>query len=453
MNRVFSARSSPVNRFEFSAPVQSQLQAPRFLKSTAIPVVPPDSSKSKSQSLNQTQGSIPNSSQNIPELPSIEHNNNPPVSTPRQRFAQSQRSPRRPFNKSFGKTMMSTQEVMPYGRKPPKPPRESSVRSYHHPYTASPTESRKSLAAAQPIREYMIHFDKLVEMARDYLKTNPTFSYFNDDCKKLLDIYEIFIIQSSNHFSTNNPDDDPRPTIKTTPIYKAAKNLLGAWAKFIESTNTIENEGLSPYINIINDSFDQLIRTLRFLRRSMPNIRYKTDPHCVSFEQFQNNVLSFQDEINEQILAPKEIRFKTFDANHFHRQITFLMRQIFDIYAHSLPHSCISLAVKIQTRTELSTSIANISSAVLAARKSDEMFNLMKGEIILANQRLTSIFQRMNFPFSVSLIFDKDEKNDKNKTLKSGIKDSKGNNRKDENVDQKVSEEKMNEEKGDPKGE
>lgn len=290
-----------------------------------------------------------------------------------------------------------TQEVMPYGRKPPKPPREESTsprvsaRSHRRNYNGSPTESRRGLAAAQPIREYMIHFERLVSMTEDYIRTNPTYGSYVGDVKSLKDAYDVFVLQGSLHFSTSNPDDDPRPTIKTTPIYKSAKNLLNAWAKYIESTNAIESEGLAPHLDKINDSFNQINSTIKNMRRAMPNIRYRTDVSCVSLETFQGHISALREEVSEQFLAPKELRFKQFDGARFQQQITFLTRQIFEIYAHSLPNSCLPLARKIQTRTELSTAIANISSAVLAARKCDEVFNSMKGEIILANQRLTSI--------------------------------------------------------------
>lgn len=379
MNRAFSARGAPVNRFEFTAPVSPPLSNPKFIQSTAIPITPPEG-----------------------KAPTSPRSHSQRTASNNQRFSQSQRSPIRP-------TLPGLNNYR-YSKNPPKPPRESTMRSISHRlYTGSPTESRRGIAAAQQIRDYMIHFDKLIEMTNEYIKMSPFYGSYVDDVKKLKDAYDVFVSQGSLHFSTKNPDDDPRPTFKTTPIYRSAKALLGAWATYIESTNAIESEGMAPHLQKVNESFDLINQTIQRIRKSMPNIRYRTDVSCVSMETFQTNANALREELADQFLAPTSVRFKEFDENHFQHQITYLTRQIFEIYSKALPNSCLPLAVKIQTRTQLSTAVADISTSVLSAKQCEGIFNSMKGEIILANQRLTSIFQRMNFPFSVSLIFDDDK--------------------------------------------
>ena len=136
MNRVLTSRGSTVNKFEFSAPINAPMEGPRYIRSTAIHIPrPPDSSPSKN------------------------------------RMAISQRSPRQiPFISETQQTSSPNRTI-----------RNRSIR-----FAGSPSESRRGLAAAQQIREYMVHFEKLVEMTREYLKNNPTYFWYIQDVQTSL---------------------------------------------------------------------------------------------------------------------------------------------------------------------------------------------------------------------------------------------------------------------------
>ena len=317
------------------------------------------------------------------------------------RFSQSSRDPRRA-------TARTPQAPRRYGRNP----RFAQT---------TPIESRRQIACPEFLRPFTLAFDKLNNLFQEVVKNSPPdfmTTQVTDLYKGMKHFCDVFVQHASVHFSGVAPERDSRGAMQFTSMYRSAKTFVEQWAAFIDVINEMETEGLGPYVSRINTSFDEIFNAILQVRTAMPRMRFRTDIAVLALSKLQNGVIALRDEISAMILAPKESRFVGFSHSLFKRRITLLMHSIGDLYDRALPHSCLPVGTTLATRAVISSAIAAISTAVNMARQCEQVFVVLKDEVLNVNTELSRVCQEINFPLAVSVVFDDEIREEESHAVK-----------------------------------
>jgi hypothetical protein len=309
--------------------------------------------------------------------------------------------------------------TLPFARRthPVRKPVPHKIR----PSPPSPTTSRIEIAAPLDTRPFILAFNRLNVLFADFCKR---FSTDHPDCELSAHLAEfskccqVFLKQATVHLSCVAPDLDLRASASSSTLHRSGRRLLECWKIFIEDFNISESEGLGPYTNRINSSFDTIFDAIATIRFSMSRFQFKTDNSCIALQNFQDSIVLLRDEIFAVLEQPMRERFVGFLPKVFQRRIAATMHAISDLFDHALLHSCLTVAVTVSCRTELSSAVAGIAVAMEMARQNGEIFNELRAQIFEVNQQLTLLFEKLRFPFALALVLSE-------KTVE--INDSEGN--------------------------
>ncbi|OHS98003.1 hypothetical protein TRFO_09184 [Tritrichomonas foetus] len=285
----------------------------------------------------------------------------------------------------------------------PQPPKESNQNSYNRYHRFSRSYSgRKAphFRAAEQIRGFMTHFNALEQIIRDFLKNNIYFNNFAGKWKSFKDASELFTETASVHFSSNYDNDNnfvPRPIPKTSPIFNSSNQIIDSWSLFLDAANEINEENENYYI-LLNEDFENVLDLIQMTRNSLPALRFRTDVACIKLDAFQNHIVALNEEIIDSLKNGIQI-----DEKRLHQQISFLNREVFEIFTKALKHSSVNLAVKIKMRTDLSSALGTIEESIRISAKTGEFIRAMNNEIYSTNRELKRIFSLMNYPYNIEL--------------------------------------------------
>ena len=136
----------------------------------------------------------------------------------------------------------------------------------------------------------------------------------------------------------------------------------------------------------------------------MTQNRYRTDVPCIKLEEFQNNVISLNEELFPKNFLNDNSKIElNLNKKRLHKQICELNREVFKIFQKFLKYSFINLAVKIQIRTDLSSCISNIEESLLVAERIRSFVENLNNFVYKTNKDLTKVLNLMGFPYHIDL--------------------------------------------------
>jgi hypothetical protein len=256
-------------------------------------------------------------------------------------------------------------------------------------------------------REFIVQFNHLTLLFQQFrkgLSTDQVETKISMLHKSLVEAYSVFIKRASVHLSCVSPELDLHTSVKSSPLNHSGRTLLRCWAAFIEGLNELENEGLRPYVNRINAGFDAVFDSIGIVRFAMPLLQFRTDVGCVALQAFQDDAVRLREEITAVLLSPRGERFEGLNPVAFRKRIALTMHSISDLYDRALLHSGIPLAKLVASRTAMSSAVAAISVGLHTARQNDQNFTLLRSQIYTVNRKLMILFEKLRFPFTLSLI-------------------------------------------------
>jgi hypothetical protein len=157
-------------------------------------------------------------------------------------------------------------------------------------------------------------------------------------------------------------------------------------------------------VNRIRASFVAIFGAVGIIRFAMPRLRFRTDIGCVALQALQDDAVRLREEIAAVLLAPRAARFEGFNPVAFKRRIALTMHSVSDLYDRALLHSGIPLAKLVACRTAMSSAVAAIAMSLHTAHQSDQNFNLLRRQIYIVNRKLTLLYEKLRFPFALSLV-------------------------------------------------
>ena len=263
--------------------------------------------------------------------------------------------------------------------------------------------SLSSFRAPEQLRQLMLSFSQLEYIVRDFLRNNQYYTQFAERWKYFSDSFDRFIETASLHFSSNfNYNSDSqcsyRQITKTTPVYLTSEIIVNNFSEFIHQL-----------IYSIQKEFEKIHKLIQKTRNSMTQNRYRTDVPCIKLEEFQNNVIS----LNEELFPKNFLNDNSKIELNLNKKRCELNREVFEIFHKFLKYSFINLAIKIQIRTDLSSCISNIEESLLVAERIRYFVENLRNFIYKTNKELTTVLNLMGFPYHIDL--DEMNQNDESK--------------------------------------
>lgn len=179
---------------------------------------------------------------------------------------------------------------------------------------------------------------------------------------------------------------------------------MESWKAFIEAVTQSESEGLAPYIHRIDEGFETVFQTIATIRQSLIGLRFRTDVISVGLQNCQDGAAQLRDEITAVIESPPDGRFDGFVPAAFRKRVSMLMHAISDLFDHGLRHSGLTVGTTVACRTALASAVAEIAIAFEMVHQHGGTFDALRAQIYDVNHKLTRLFEKLRFPFTIMLI-------------------------------------------------
>lgn len=220
--------------------------------------------------------------------------------------------------------------------------------------------------------------------------------------------FDVFIKQTAVVFNSVNPNNTIRSFLTTSPLFIAGKKLMIEWVDFIERTNTISDNGLSPHLQKINESFATLFAGINRIKTALAAERFRTDNCVMATQKLRTAATKLREKTSGIFLKTKSMRWIGFDPEEFEKQTHHIIQSITQLFLKALPPNCLPCGEGAQLRVLMVGACSSIGSVIEAARCFDDQIIELKANVVDFNNELNALHRQLNLPFIVELSVDQD---------------------------------------------
>lgn len=280
--------------------------------------------------------------------------------------------------------------------------------------TTETVKSARSSRSACPELRYLYEtYSALCDSYQSYSRKLPSQLLDQDFARqyhRMTTAFDNFSKQVAIVMSSVNPSNNVRSFLTTSPIFTAGRALMVEWVDFIERTNIIADNALSPHYNQFNECFAVIFSGMNRAQTILSTDRFRVDKPCNYLHNARRVAMQLRDITGEIFITPKSRRFEDFDLEAYKELVTDLIKHINQLFEKGLPRFAHGAGESAKSKADMISACSAILTVMEAATLFEGRITSLKNSIVSFNNELSSVHERLRLPFAVTLTVEEPAK-------------------------------------------